>query len=84
MMSMEPIEDHRIRFLDYEGPVQAGRGSITMEDQGCFITRLENQDLWEIQMRGRLLNGIFQLRRQKGPTGWFGPKNPADQDVNIQ
>ena len=32
----EPLGDHRIAYLDYEGPVSGGRGSVTRWDAGEF------------------------------------------------
>jgi len=32
----EPLGDHRIAYLDYEGPVSGGRGTVTRWDAGSY------------------------------------------------
>ncbi|MFO0796437.1 MAG: DNA polymerase ligase N-terminal domain-containing protein [Gemmataceae bacterium] len=32
----EPNADHRLMYLDYEGPVSGGRGTVTRWDAGTF------------------------------------------------
>src|SRR6476619_1195636 len=32
----EPNADHRLLYLDYEGPVSGGRGTVTRWDAGTF------------------------------------------------
>ncbi len=31
-----PLGDHRLHYLDYEGPVSGGRGSVRRWDQGTY------------------------------------------------
>jgi DNA polymerase Ligase (LigD) len=35
-VAAEPSFDHRIIYLDYEGPVSGGRGSVTRWDTGTY------------------------------------------------
>ena len=35
--SAERIADHRLAYLDYEGPVSGGRGSVRRVDCGTFV-----------------------------------------------
>ena len=34
--SVEPIGDHRLLYLDYEGPVSGNRGTVKCWDAGTF------------------------------------------------
>ncbi len=36
LIAAERIGDHRLTFLDYEGPVSQGRGFVTRWDHGAF------------------------------------------------
>ena len=68
----EAIQDHALRFLTYEGPVQSGKGSVKREADGNYETRFRDDNLWEIRMQGALLKGVFQMKRE-GDKGWsFG------------
>jgi hypothetical protein len=33
---VEPLGDHRIAYLDYEGPVSGGRGRVVRWDSGAY------------------------------------------------
>ena len=65
----EAIQDHEPRFLTYEGPVQGGKGSVAREDQGDYETLSRDGEQWEIKLRGSLLRGTFQMKRE-GQAGW--------------
>lgn len=48
------IENHRRLFLDYEGPVSAGRGRVARVDAGiCRAEALSNYILSEGRLEGR-------------------------------
>jgi hypothetical protein len=32
----KPLEDHRLEYIDYEGPVSAGRGTVSRWDEGMY------------------------------------------------
>lgn len=53
-VAAERIADHRLLYLDYEGPVSGGRGHVKQWDQGIF-TILEKDRPLEIQLSGRQL-----------------------------
>ena len=44
----EGLADHRLAYLDYEGPVSGERGSVGRVDAGTFETLVEDDDRWEI------------------------------------
>jgi len=35
-MDAQSLPDHRVAYLDYEGPISGGRGSVTRWDRGEF------------------------------------------------
>ncbi len=61
---------HRLAYLDYEGPVSGGRGSVRRWDAGTF-TATSSADEWCIDLRGTRLQGEVRLRCASGPDWTF-------------
>ncbi len=65
------IEDHRKLYLDYEGPVSGNRGHVSIADAGTFCLLIETDDLWRVDLAGRILRGRYELARDAhSPDGW--------------
>ena len=64
----EPTGDHRLLYLDYEGPVSGGRGTVTRIDGGTFTWEADSPEHVEIRVVGTYLTGRLTLLR--GPDGW--------------
>jgi hypothetical protein len=60
----EAIGDHRLFYLDYEGPVSGGRGHVTAWDRGDFDEIIATESLVRVQCRGTKWRGELTLRRQ--------------------
>ena len=56
-LNIEPLNDHRLDYLDYEGPVSCDRGEVTRWDRGEFEVVEENPEHWLLDVRGRRWNG---------------------------
>src|SRR3990172_1802839 len=52
-VSAEQIGDHRIAYLDCEGPVSGGRGSVRRLDVGTFTIRQQSPERWELDLEGQ-------------------------------
>ncbi len=63
----EPNADHRLLYLDYEGPVSGERGTVTRWDAGTFEW-LEDGPRVVVGLRGAKLAGRYAV-----DVGWFGP-----------
>ena len=60
------IGDHRIAYLDYEGPVSNNRGTVKRWDSGDFVgDRLGHKQVF-IQVKGSKLQGRLKLRHRSG------------------
>ncbi len=59
----EKLADHRLAYLDYEGPVSGERGTVSRVDAGTYETLVEANDCWEIRLNGSVLRGRLALRR---------------------
>lgn len=70
-MTVEALPDHRLAYLDYEGPISAARGSVTCWDRGTY--RLERQTDTELAviLAGEKLTGRATLTQLAGePNRW--------------
>ena len=63
----EPIGDHRMLYLDYEGPVSGGRGTVARWDAGTFDGELRD-DGWAVRLSGTRLTGPATMALT--PDGW--------------
>jgi len=57
----EPLPDHRLAYLDYEGPVSGGRGSVRQWDAGEFEWIRDSEHRCTFSLAGRRLTGKAEL-----------------------
>jgi hypothetical protein len=61
--------DHRLFYLDYEGPISGGRGTVKRWDAGEFAFELQGDGPVEVKVEGMRLRGTIIL--QPSPDrGW--------------
>lgn len=58
------LPDHRAAYLDYEGPVSGGRGTVARVDVGVYIPLEWTDDRVRIRLEGRQLVGELLLTRR--------------------
>jgi len=58
-----PLADHRLHYLEYEGPVSGNRGVVTRWDRGEYTLERDAPDEWIVTLRGARLTGRMTLRR---------------------
>jgi hypothetical protein len=63
------LADHRLAYLDYEGPVSGDRGSVTRWDGGDYTLECDEADRWIVRASGARLRGRLTLRAA-GPHSW--------------
>ncbi len=66
----EPSFDHRLVYLDYEGPISGGRGSVTRWDAGTYSGSLEKTGL-EVTVLGSRLHGILRIVTDSTGVWWL-------------
>ncbi len=80
----QKLADHRLAYLEYEGPVSGARGSVTRWDRGTYRVERESDNELAVELTGERLNGLANLRRSaEGAGRWLvsvtlGPPNSED------
>ena len=57
----EASGDHRLLYLDYQGPVSGGRGSVSRWDAGTYEGLSESEGEIEFRLEGRRIGGKCRL-----------------------
>jgi len=61
-LSAQALDDHRMLYLDYEGPVSGDRGTVVRWDHGqCTWLASDAPDTLRLQLRGHRLRGCVEL-----------------------
>src|SRR5579859_1205058 len=60
------LGDHRLDYLDYEGPVSKNRGIVKRWDGGEYVGLLDKDDKIAIAIRGDRLAGILEIVHLQG------------------
>ena len=84
-ISAEPLPDHRLEYLDYEGPVSGDRGDVTQWDRGEYELIAESPEKLTVQLHGKKLKGRTTL--QSGPENssiQYSVLNPQSSIFNPQ
>src|SRR5215472_18189906 len=75
-VAAEPSPDHRLAYLDYEGPVSGGRGTVTRVDTGMFSYQLDEPDCVRIHLTGVRFAGSLII--EQAADGWVCAFRPDD------
>lgn len=77
-IAAEPLADHRLAYLEYEGPVSGDRGSVRRYDWGESSLLEETTDRLVVELNGTLLQGKAVINRLDSPAIWEYSFTPAD------
>jgi len=65
------LPEHRLAYLDYEGPVSGGRGTVTRWDEGTYQIERQAEGLLVVLLSGkRLCGGVTLQRSGEDPQQW--------------
>jgi hypothetical protein len=67
-IAAESLPDHRLVYLEYEGPLSGDRGSVTQWDTGSFQWLEQTTQLVEARLDGRRLRGVLRLACPAGDS----------------
>jgi hypothetical protein len=62
-IAAKALPDHRTAYLDYEGPISQGRGSVSRIERGRFHVIAWADDRIEVEIHGDQWNGRLALWR---------------------
>lgn len=62
------LGDHRVLYLDYEGPVSDDRGSVRRWDAGTFEEASSSTEAREFSLHGMRIRGRVRLERVESVT----------------
>jgi hypothetical protein len=65
------LGDHRLAYLDYEGPVSGNRGQVTRWDRGEYEASDWQDDKIVVRLAGARLTGNATLRQESGDEWRF-------------
>lgn len=66
-----PLPDHRLIYLDYEGPVSNQRGSVQRWDAGQYETLHDADGAMLLMLHGTKLMGQIALTTSNDGAMWF-------------
>lgn len=66
----QPLTDHRLAYLDYEGAVSGNRGMVRRFDRGEYAVLSEADNRIEVELRGAVLHGKAVLERAAATERW--------------
>lgn len=64
------LPDHRLHYLDYEGPVSNNRGCVRRWDRGSYSVVEVDEDRVEVRLEGEHLCGRALLIRSDEKDAW--------------
>ena len=60
------VFDHRLQYLDYEGPISGGRGSVVRWERGIFTGQVQSERPIVVHLEGERLRGVLRLEQIEG------------------
>jgi hypothetical protein len=64
------IADHRLAYLEYEGPISGNRGTVIRCEQGTIVWLKEDIDDFEVGLNGMGLRARLRLKRDATGESW--------------
>ena len=55
------LADHRMVYLDYEGPISGDRGTVTRVEKGTCELIEAGERIWRVNLQGKRLKGMYSV-----------------------
>jgi hypothetical protein len=65
-IAAEAVFDHRLLYLDYEGPISGDRGRVVRWERGTFKGPIQVEPLLVVRLEGERLRGVLRLEQVEG------------------
>ncbi|HEV8059642.1 MAG TPA: DNA polymerase ligase N-terminal domain-containing protein [Gemmataceae bacterium] len=72
-IAVTAIGNHRLHYLDYEGPVSGNRGSVVRRDSGTFDWQSDDGEVVAVRLAGARCRGLLEIQCEKGIARLFEP-----------
>ena len=70
-LTCEALPDHRLDYLEYEGPLSGDRGTVGRWDYGAYEILRQSESQLVVELAGGKLTGRAVLERSSGdPRQW--------------
>src|SRR5262249_39577183 len=79
----EALGDHRIAYLNYEGPLSGNRGAVARVDAGEFVIVDETPGQIDLEFSGLVVSGRWQMRRES-EDDWILVKNGSEPRMSAR
>jgi hypothetical protein len=66
----EILPDHRIAYLDYEGPISNNRGTVKPWDKGTYRLIEQTEEKILVELAGEKVHGRAKLVTAETPGQW--------------
>lgn len=76
-----PLADHRLAYLEYEGPVSGDRGAVKRWDGGTYLLLEQRDDCVALRMEGKSCLGTVTLTREEGSDAWHFVLQRDDPEI---
>ncbi len=70
-IAAQPLPDHRLAYLDYEGPVRGNRGTVVRWDRGTYELLEEQSHRLAIRLEGARIRGMAEWRWHGDEGRWL-------------
>lgn len=71
------LDDHRLEYLDYSGPISGNRGTVSRWDWGSYQGDPSRSSSFSLQLQGVQFEGRFQLEPIEGTKGEWSVTFPG-------
>lgn len=76
-IAADELPRHRADYLEYEGPVSQGRGTVRQFDLGTFEVLQDATEQLSVRLNGEALQGRLQLTRDVSNQRWIALLMPS-------
>jgi hypothetical protein len=70
VLDAERVSDHRLVYLEYEGPISGNRGTVIRREQGTLTWLRQEENCVEVRLDGVHLHARLLLTRATAGERW--------------
>lgn len=67
-VSATRLADHRLAYLEYEGPVSGNRGYVRRIEQGTYRRLLAEANQYRFELQGERFRGVLSFTLRQAPN----------------